>query len=138
MITRFNSLGSLGAFTIFLILIGCGDFFCRAQEKLQGDSLVMKLGKGFVSDTATVNGTTLHYIRDGAGPALILIHGFAEDWYEWHKIIPRPVKKFTGVAVDLRGIDGSKATPAGYDAANMAEDIHQLVCGVRLLPGLSR
>jgi hypothetical protein len=28
-----------------------------------------------------VNGTTLHYIRGVAGPALI--HGFAEDWYEW-------------------------------------------------------
>jgi pimeloyl-ACP methyl ester carboxylesterase len=129
MITRFNS---LGAFTIFLILIGCGDFFCRAQEKLQGDSLVMKLGKGFVSDTATVNGTTLHYIRGGAGPALILIHGFAEDWYEWHKIIPRLAKKFTVVAVDLRGIGGSKATPAGYDAANMAEDIHRLVLHLKL------
>ena len=29
-------------------------------------------------------------------------------------------------AVDLRGIGGSAATAGGYDAANMAEDVHQL------------
>jgi pimeloyl-ACP methyl ester carboxylesterase len=36
-------------------------------------------------------------------------------------------KQFTVVAVDLRGIGGSAETAGGYDATNMAEDVHQLV-----------
>ncbi len=95
-------------------------------------SVVKELGKGFVSDIAQVNGTTLHYVLGGAGPAVVLVHGFPEDWYEFHKIMPRLAKKFTVIAVDLRGAGGSAATPGGYDAANMAEDIYQLASALKL------
>ena len=91
------------------------------------DPAVTQLLDGFVSGTAKVNGTTLHYVRGGSGPALILVHGFPQDWYEWHAIMPRLAKQFTVVAVDLRGIGGSAATTDGYDAANMAKDIYQLI-----------
>jgi hypothetical protein len=46
-----------------------------------GDPLVAELGEGFVSGTAQVNGTSIHYVRGGTGPALILVHGFPQDWY---------------------------------------------------------
>jgi pimeloyl-ACP methyl ester carboxylesterase len=36
------------------------------------------------------------------------------------------------IAADLRGIGGSKATPDGYDAANLAKDIHQLAQQLKL------
>jgi pimeloyl-ACP methyl ester carboxylesterase len=85
------------------------------------------LGGGFVSSTAQANGTTLHYVRGGTGPAVILLHGFPEDWYAYHRVMPLLAKQFTVVAVDLRGIGGSTVTAGGYDAANMAEDVHQLV-----------
>jgi pimeloyl-ACP methyl ester carboxylesterase len=123
---------ALKAFGVFFILITCGELSCQAQQKTQDDPLLITLGKGFVSDTASVNGTTIHFVRGGAGPVVILVHGFPEDWYEWHKIMPRLSKKFTVIAVDLRGIGGSKATPTGYDAANMAEDIHQLIVHLQL------
>jgi len=90
------------------------------------DPAVAALGSGFDSDTAQVNGTTLHYVRGGAGPAIILLHGFPEDWYAYHRIMPQLAKQFTVVAVDLRGIGGSAETAGGYDAANIAEDVHQL------------
>jgi pimeloyl-ACP methyl ester carboxylesterase len=79
-----------------------------------------------------VNGITLHYVRGGEGPPLILIHGFPQDWFEYHAIMPQLAKRFTVIAVDLRGVGGSTATPGGYDAANMAEDIHQLVSALKL------
>jgi pimeloyl-ACP methyl ester carboxylesterase len=79
-----------------------------------------------------VNGTTLHYVRGGKGPPIILIHGFPQDWFEYHAIMPRLAKRFTVIAADLRGIGGSKATAGGYDAANMAEDVHQLVSALKL------
>jgi len=101
-----------------------------AQQPI--DPAVAELGEGFVSRTATVNGTTLHYVRGGAGPAVILLHGFPQDWYEFHQIMPRLAKSFTVIAADLRGIGGSKATDGGYDAANLAEDIHQLAQQLKL------
>src|SRR6202045_2265271 len=60
------------------------------------------------------------------GPRVILIHGFPEAWYEFRKVMPQLVSRFTVVAVDLRGVGESAATSDGYDAANLAKDIHQL------------
>src|SRR3984957_13148062 len=87
---------------------------------------------GFVSATAQANGTTLHYVRGGTGSAVILLHGFPESWYAYHRVMPLLAKQFTVVAVDLRGIGGSAVTADGYDAANMAEDVHQLVENLHL------
>src|ERR1700730_14462728 len=104
----------------------CAVIHGQSSPKQTADPAVAALGSGFVSDTARVNGATLHYVRGGAGPAVILLHGFPEDWYAYHRIMPLLAKQFTVVAVDLRGIGGSAVTGDGYDAANMAEDVHQL------------
>jgi len=119
--------------TVALLVAGI-PLVSSGQEpaKRQIDPAVTKLGKGFVSNTAKVNGTTLHYVRGGTGPAVILLHGFPQDWYEFHQIMPRLAKKFTVIAVDLRGVGGSAATRDGYDAANMAEDVHQLAQHLKL------
>lgn len=117
---------------IILIAIACTAVDGQGRAEQPIDPAVAKLGRGFVSDTAKVNGATLHYVRGGAGPALILLHGFPQDWYEFHQIMPRLAKKSTVIAVDLRGVGGSEATPGGYDAANLAADIHQLVQRLKL------
>jgi pimeloyl-ACP methyl ester carboxylesterase len=107
--------------------IACAGISAPSPAQEECNPAVAELGAGFVASTADVNGTTLHYVRGGTGPALILLHGFPQDWYEFHQIMPRLAKRFTVIAADLRGIGGSKATPGGYDAANLAEDIRQLV-----------
>jgi pimeloyl-ACP methyl ester carboxylesterase len=98
------------------------------------DTAAEALGENFVSRTAEVNGTTLHYVRGGAGPAIILLHGFPQDWSVFRRVMPQLAQAFTVVAVDLRGIGGSAATATGYDAANLAEDIHQLAGHLGLEP----
>ena len=65
-------------------------------------------------------------MRGGAGDAVILAHGFSEDWSEYHQVLPRLARKFTVIAVDLRGVGGSQPATDGYDAATLATDIHQL------------
>src|SRR5262245_45116921 len=107
-------------------LLGCGSTPRQATVARAVDPAVAALGPGFVSDTASVNGAVLHYIRGGSGPAVILLHGFPQNWYEYHQVMPRLAERFTVVAVDLRGAGGSTVTSGGYDAANLAEDIHQL------------
>jgi len=109
------------------VVTACAALPGQSPSKQAPDPGLATLGGGFVSGTAQANGTTLHYVRGGTGSAVILLHGFPEDWYAYHRIMPLLAKQFTVVAVDLRGIGGSAATAGGYDAANMAEDVHQLV-----------
>ena len=91
---------------------------------------VAQLGPGFTSATAPANGTTLHYVRGGSGPVLVLLHGFPQDWFEWRRLMPRLARRFTVIAVDLRGVGGSAAPADGYAAADLAEDVHQLLAGL--------
>jgi pimeloyl-ACP methyl ester carboxylesterase len=104
-----------------------------AQSQQQGvDPEVVRLGSGFSSGMVTVNGTRLYFVRGGSGPAVILLHGFPQDWYEWRKTMPLLAKTFTVVAVDLRGVGKSSEAKDGYDAANLAEDINQLAQQLKL------
>jgi pimeloyl-ACP methyl ester carboxylesterase len=91
------------------------------------DIAVAQLGGDFVSGTAPANGTTIHYVRGGSGPALVLVHGFPQDWFEWRRLMPRLARSFTVIAVDLRGVGGSAAPALGYAAADLAEDVYQLL-----------
>jgi hypothetical protein len=86
------------------VVAACAVVHGQSSPKQIADAAVATLGSGFVSDTARVNGATLHYVRGGAGPAVILLHGFPEDWYAYHRIMPRLTRRFTVVAVDLRGL----------------------------------
>jgi pimeloyl-ACP methyl ester carboxylesterase len=109
------------------VMAACAIIHGQSASRQQIDPWLATLGGRFLSGTAQANGTTLHYVRGGAGSAVILLHGFPEDWYAYHRVMPLLAKQFTVVAIDLRGIGGSTATAGGYDAANMAEDVHQLV-----------
>src|SRR5947209_8938142 len=96
---------SLAAF----VVASCVAIHGQSSPEQMTDPAVAALGSGFVSDTAQVNGATLHYVHGGAGPAIILLHGFPEDWYAYNRVMPQLAKQFTVVAVDLRGIGGSAA-----------------------------
>jgi pimeloyl-ACP methyl ester carboxylesterase len=87
---------------------------------------------GFESRTAKVSSASIHYVRGGSGPAVVLVHGFPEDWYEYREIMPRLAKRFTVLAIDLRGVGGSSASAGGYDAAVMAQDVQELVTALKI------
>jgi pimeloyl-ACP methyl ester carboxylesterase len=125
-IVKFLKLAGMIALTVPVSAFG------QIAKKPATSGIAEQLGSGFESNFVAVNGTTLHYVRGGTGPAVVLIHGFPEDWYEFRKVMPLLAKRFTVVAVDLRGVGGSAATPGGYDAANLAEDIHQLAAQLHL------
>jgi pimeloyl-ACP methyl ester carboxylesterase len=97
------------------------------RRELDNDSAVAQLGGDFASGTVTANGTTIHYVRGGRGPALVLLHGFPQDWFEWRRLMPRLAERFTVIAVDLRGVGGSAAPADGYAASDLAKDVHELV-----------
>ncbi|MFN8516412.1 MAG: hypothetical protein U0841_28290 [Chloroflexia bacterium] len=59
----------------------------------------------------TLNGLDYHYTVHGAGPALILLHGFTGSAANWTRHIERFAGDFTCIAVDLPG-HGAAASPA--------------------------
>ena len=46
----------------------------------------------------------LHAVIGGAGPSLLLVHGWPETWYSWRLVMPTLARDFSVVAVDQRGI----------------------------------
>jgi hypothetical protein len=58
------------------------------RREPDSDPALARLGGDFASGTAAVNGTTIHYVRGGRGPALVLLHGFPQDWFEWRRLMP--------------------------------------------------
>jgi pimeloyl-ACP methyl ester carboxylesterase len=81
----------------------------------------------FSHHTATVNGIQLHYVMGGKGDPVVLLHGWPETWYSWHRVMPDLAKNYTVIVPDLRGLGDSSNPPTGYDGKTVAEDIHQLV-----------
>lgn len=83
---------------------------------------------------AVVNGVKLHYLRQGSGPAIVLLHGYAETGRMWLPLMPALAKTHTVIAPDLRGAGGSAKPEGGYDKKTMAQDIHALVQSLGLGP----
>jgi pimeloyl-ACP methyl ester carboxylesterase len=75
-----------------------------------------------------VNGTELHYVSAGThGSPVLLVHGFPETWWTFHKLIPLLADEHRVFAVDLRGFGESSLATAEHDSATAAEDVLGLV-----------
>ena len=74
-------------------------------------------------------GLRLHYAEAGSGErTIVLLHGFPQTWWEWHKAIPELVAGgFRVVAPDYRGAGDSWRPAGGYDKVTMAGDVRALV-----------
>ena len=79
---------------------------------------------------ASVNGLRLHYVRQGVGLPVILIHGWPGFWYEWAPVIPTLGGHYDVIVPDLRGFaysDKPDLFPEeGYTREALAGDIAAL------------
>lgn len=91
------------------------------------DKALLQTLPGFQSAHAVVNGIALHYVTGGKGAPLVLLPGWPETWWGYHKIMPELAKHYTVIAVDLRGMGASGRPDGGYDKKTMAADILGLV-----------
>src|SRR5207248_7642544 len=83
--------------------------------------------KNIVSRTAEINGQQVHYLYAGHGPAVLLLHGFAETSRMWRPLIPVLAEKFTVIAPDLPAIGDSSIPRDKIDMITSANRIHALV-----------
>jgi pimeloyl-ACP methyl ester carboxylesterase len=119
---------------VFLILVVCLiglAIYAASPRPLTVDDL-KKLGlvendPRFIE----INGINTHFRRQGAGEALLLIHGFGSSTYTWHGVIDRLAKGFEVNAIDLPGFGLSQAlktTPTVDAYVDFLNDFMQTLC----------
>jgi len=77
----------------------------------------------FHSQMVATNGTRLNVRVGGKGPAVVLLHGFADTGDMWAPLAAVLVKDHTVVVPDLRGMGLSEHPDTGYTKKNQAVDI---------------
>ncbi len=76
---------------------------------------------------AVVNGINIHYVIQGQGSPVVMLHGWPEFWYSWRHQIPVLSERFQVIVPDLRGFGYSDKPLSGYDTRSSASDIYELV-----------
>ncbi len=78
---------------------------------------------------ADSNGVKIHYASLGAGPLVVMIHGFPDYWYSWRHQMEALSDKFQVVAIDQRGYNLSDK-PKGvenYDMRLLVGDVAAVI-----------
>jgi pimeloyl-ACP methyl ester carboxylesterase len=66
---------------------------------------------------------SVHVAEAGSGEPLVLLHGWPQHWYCWHRVVPLLADRYRLVMPDLRGHGWTDAPPAGYDKEQLATDL---------------
>ncbi|MGN9783060.1 alpha/beta fold hydrolase [Nonomuraea sp. ZG12] len=75
----------------------------------------------------------IHLVEQGAGPLVLLVHGFPESWYSWrHQLPVLAAAGYRAVAMDVRGY-GRSSKPANVAAYRMLDLVEDNVAVVRAL-----
>lgn len=90
------------------------------------------LAENWTSDFITTNQVKLHYVTQGEGPLMLMLHGFPEFWYSWRHQIPEFAQVYKVVAVDLRGYNESDKPKelSAYSIKELILDIKGLIEGL--------
>jgi len=80
-----------------------------------------------------VNGIRIHCVEAGAGPLVLLVHGFPESWYSYrHQLPVLAAAGYRAVAIDVRGY-GRSSAPVEVDAYRMIRKVADNVALVKAL-----
>jgi pimeloyl-ACP methyl ester carboxylesterase len=84
---------------------------------------VMPFPPGFRTREITTNGATIHTRVGGAGPAVVMLHGFGDTGDMWAPLATKLARDHTVIVPDLRGMGLSSRPAGGYDKRTQAADI---------------
>jgi pimeloyl-ACP methyl ester carboxylesterase len=73
-------------------------------------------------------GVRFHVADAGDGEPVVLLHGWPQNWWCWHRVIPGLAEDgWRILAIDLRGYGWSERTRDGYEKENFARDLIALL-----------
>ena len=104
---------------------------------------ITDLFPGFASHWVDTDVGRIFARTGGSGPPLLLLHGFPQTHVMWHRLAPELAKRFSVVAMDLRGYGWSVAPQSkggefytkremGRDVVSVMEDLGHVrfrICG---------
>lgn len=83
----------------------------------------------------TVNGLRIHYLAQGFGPTVLLLHGLGSCGEDWLLLqAPALRQRYRVLMPDLRGHGRSDVPPGPYTVSQMADDIAGFLEAVRAGP----
>jgi pimeloyl-ACP methyl ester carboxylesterase len=88
---------------------------------------------GLEARVAAAGSRRVRYVRHGAGPAVVLVHGFGSSLYTWKDVIPALAARHDVIALDLPGFGESERPP---DLA--FADLPRAVVGLMNVLGIER
>jgi pimeloyl-ACP methyl ester carboxylesterase len=88
--------------------------------------------KSFKTREIETNGTSLHVRIGGTGPAVVLLHGFADTGDMWAPLAAVLVKDHTVIVPDLRGMGLSAHPDTGYTKKNQGLDIAGIMDALKI------
>jgi haloacetate dehalogenase len=105
--------------------------YLGARVRRMGDSLEPGID-GFDYKTIAVGPTSYRPGVAGSGPAVLLLHGFPQTHYCWHRVAPELFAQSTVVVCDLKGYGESRSAPGGplgegYSKREMAAELVELM-----------
>jgi haloacetate dehalogenase len=90
---------------------------------------------GFEYSSHPVGPTTYRPGIAGSGPPLLLLHGFPQTHYCWHRVAPALAERNTVVVCDLKGCGDSRSARGGplgegYSKREMGAELVELMAGL--------
>jgi 3-oxoadipate enol-lactonase len=77
----------------------------------------------------SANGETIHYVKEGEGPAIALIHSLGSSVHMWRHQIAALKDRYTVIACDARGHGGSSAN-GECSVATAADDLKAVLAAL--------
>ncbi|CAN7473577.1 alpha/beta hydrolase [Trinickia sp. LjRoot230] len=112
----------IGRLAAGLLLSGLIDAPARAQVASTKDQTA-EPPAGFMSRYLTVDGSRMHYVEGGAGPVVLLLHGWPQTWWAWRKVMPLLNAEHHVIALDMPGLGKSDVCASGYTKRSLARRV---------------
>ncbi len=86
----------------------------------------------FKTQDIVTNSVTIHTRIGGAGPAVMLLHGYGETGDMWVPLAVDLARDHTVIVPDLRGLGRSSKPSSGFDKKTQAGDVAGVLAALRI------
>ena len=88
--------------------------------------------RSFTTQDIGTNSVTIHTRIGGAGPAVMLLHGYGETGDMWVPLAVDLARDHTVIVPDLRGLGRSSKPSSGFDKKTQAGDVAGVLAALRI------